>query len=218
LDETVARRVEFLTAYQDTAYARRYRALVAHVREMEGKRTPGREELALAVARNFFKLMAYKDEYEVARLYTDGRFLRQLNEQFEGNFRLRFHLAPPLIAPRDPDSGRLLKRRYGPWMMTGFRVLAKLRFLRGTRFDPFGYSAERRGERRLIADYAALMETVLRDLAPFNHAVAVELARLPDGIRGYGHVKAAAIAEAKRAEAALLARFRAAQPPRIAAA
>ncbi|MCW5771625.1 MAG: indolepyruvate ferredoxin oxidoreductase family protein, partial [Rhodospirillaceae bacterium] len=164
------------------------------------------------------KLMAYKDEYEVARLYTDGSFLRRLNEQFEGDYKLRFHLAPPLFAERDLATGRLKKRRYGSWVMPAFRILAKLRFLRGTRLDLFGYTAERRAERKLIADYAALIETVLPELTQANHALAVELARVPEQIRGYGHVKEANMEAAKRAQATLLTRFRAAQPARIAAA
>ncbi len=207
-ENIVARRVEFLTAYQNAHYAARYRALVERLSDAEARRAPGRAGLAEAIANNFFKLMAYKDEYEVARLYTDGTFLRRLNEQFEGDFKLRFHLAPPLLAPRDPATGRLLKRRYGGWVFSAFRLLAKLRFLRGTPFDLFGYTAERRGERRLIADYEALMGEIAAALTPANHAIAVDLARIPQRIRGYGHVKEANLAAAKQDEAALLAAFR----------
>jgi indolepyruvate ferredoxin oxidoreductase len=217
LAETIARRVEFLTLYQNAAYAGRYSALAERMRKAEAERAPGCRGLAEAVAHNFFKLMAYKDEYEVARLYTEGSFLRRLNEQFEGDFKLSFHLAPPLLAPRDPATGRLVKRRYGAWMLGAFKLLAKLRFLRGTRFDIFGYTAERRGERRLVADYASLMDEIAGCLSPANHAPAVELARIPERIRGYGHVKEANLAAAKRDEASLLAAFRRPAPARAAA-
>jgi indolepyruvate ferredoxin oxidoreductase len=216
-DESVARRVEFLTAYQNAAYAARYRALAERMRRAEAERAPGLSGLVDAVARNAFKLMAYKDEYEVARLYTDGTFLRRLSEQFEGDFKLRFHLAPPLLAPRDPNSGKLLKRRYGPWVFSAFKLLARLRVLRGTVFDIFGYTAERRGERKLIADYEALMDEVAAALKPVNHATAVELARIPERIRGYGHVKEANLEAAKQDEAKLLAAFRDPAPLRVAA-
>ena len=168
------------------------------------------------MARYFFKLMAYKDEYEVARLYTDGAFLKRLNEQFEGDYKLRFHLAPPLLAPRDA-SGKLQKRRYGPWVFSAFKLLAKMRRLRGTKLDVFGYTAERRGERKLIADYEALMREIAAKLTPANHATALDLARIPERIRGYGHVKDANLEAAKRDEAALLAAFRNPAPVRAAA-
>jgi indolepyruvate ferredoxin oxidoreductase len=215
LADLVARRSAFLTAYQNAAYAARYRALVERLRAAEA--ALGRSGLAEAVAKNFFKLMAYKDEYEVARLYTDGTFLRRLGEQFEGDFKLRFHLAPPLLAPRDPATRRLEKRRYGPWVFHAFRLLAKLRFLRGTAFDIFGYTGERRAERRLVADYERLMTEIARTLTPANHALAVALARLPERIRGYGHVKEAGLAEAKREEAKLMAAWRNPEPKRAAA-
>jgi indolepyruvate ferredoxin oxidoreductase len=217
LDQLIARRAEFLTGYQNAAYAARYRAVVERLRKAEAERAPGARGLADAVARNFFKLMAYKDEYEVARLYTDGTFLRRLNEQFEGGYKLRFHLAPPLLAPRDPATGRLQKRRYGPWVFSAFKLLARLRFLRGSVFDVFGKTAERRGERRLIAEYETLMDEIARTLSPANHATAVELARIPKQIRGYGHVKEANLAAAKRNEAQLCAAFRNLQPARVAA-
>jgi indolepyruvate ferredoxin oxidoreductase len=161
--------------------------------------------------------MAYKDEYEVARLYTDGAFLKRLGEQFEGGYKLRFHLAPPLLAPRDPETGKLKKRRYGPWVFTAFKVLAKLRFLRGTKLDVFGYTAERRGERKLIADYESLMGEIAAKLSPANLAAAVALARIPEHIRGYGHVKDANLETAKKEEAKLLAAFRDPVPLRVAA-
>ena len=133
--------------------------------------------------------MAYKDEYEVARLYTDGRFEAQVGARFEGDFRLELHLAPPLISRRDGESGHLVKRTYGPWMLTAMRGLARLKGLRGTPFDPFGYSAERRRERALITDYEAVVAELAAGLDHDNHALAVEIASAPERIRGYGHVK-----------------------------
>ncbi len=217
LDAVVEARVEALTAYQNAAYARRYAALVARARTIEAERAPGRDGLALAVARNYFKLLAYKDEYEVARLFSDGRFLREIAERFEGDWRLRFHLAPPLFAKIDPETGRPIKKSYGPWMMGVFRLLARLKGLRGTVFDPFARTEERRAERRLIADYEATIEEILAALDKDNHALAVEIAAVPERIRGFGPVKAKAIAEAKAREAALLAAFRDARQTRDAA-
>ena len=211
LDDVVDQRVEFLTDYQDAAYAGRYRDLVAAVETAERDRVPDQGDLALAVARNAFKLMAYKDEYEVARLHTGKAFLAKLNAQFEGDFKINYHLAPPLIARRDPVTGELKKAAYGPWMGSVFRLLAPLKWLRGTRFDVFGYTRERKTERRLIADYVTLIGDLVAELRPDNHARAVDLARLPDRIRGYGHIKQAAIDRAEAEKAELLAAFRA--PP-----
>jgi indolepyruvate ferredoxin oxidoreductase len=208
LDEAIERRVRFLTDYQDDAYAARYRALVERTRKVEQSRTPGRQELTEAVARYAFKLMAYKDEYEVARLYSAPEFRRRLEEQFDGEYTLHFHLAPPLLAKRDPSNGHLLKAEYGPWMLTAFKWLAKLKWLRGTRFDPFGHTAERRQERQLIEDYFAAIEEILGGLQPDTHALAVEFARLPEQIRGYGHVKEAHLAKVLPRWQELLARWR----------
>jgi indolepyruvate ferredoxin oxidoreductase len=205
LDEIIERRVAYLTEYQDASYAARYRTLVERVRQAEAARVKGRTELTEAVARYYFKLLAYKDEYEVARLYTSGDFLAQLKRQFEGQPRLEIHLAPPLLAERDPATGRQKKRAYGPWMLTAMRYLARCRRLRGTPFDPFGYSAERRLERRLIAEYEAGLAEVLQQLSPANHEIAVELARLPEQIRGFGHVKERHLSVAKRREKELVA-------------
>jgi indolepyruvate ferredoxin oxidoreductase len=191
LDETIADRVGFLTEYQDAAWAERYRRTVEGVRAAEARTVPGSEALSLAVARNLFKLMAYKDEYEVARLMSGDAFRAQLAREFDGWQRLEFHLAPPLLAARDPVSGQLVKRRYGPWTMTAFRWLAKARRLRGTAFDPFGRTEERRTERALIAEYEALVAELVGGLDAARHAQAVELARLPEQIRGFGHVKEA---------------------------
>ena len=208
LDAFVARRVADLTRYQDAAYARRYADMVDRAKAAEAAKAKGLGGLADAVARAYFKLLAYKDEYEVARLYTDGVFEGELRRRFAGPMRLGFHLAPPLFAERDPTTGRLRKKEYGAWVLTAFRVLAKLKGLRGTPFDPFGQSAERKMERRLIADYEAAMEEVLAALAPDNHALARELATLPLSIRGFGHVKEANRVAAKECEAALLSRLR----------
>jgi indolepyruvate ferredoxin oxidoreductase len=208
LEEAIARRVAFLTDYQDAAYARRYRQLVERVRQIEAARAPGRSELTAAVARYYFKLLAYKDEYEVARLYTNGNFQGRLRAQFEGRPKLRIHLAPPLLATRDPATGELKKQAYGPWILTAMGRLARLKWLRGTAFDPFGYSAERRVERQLIDDYEEVVEELLAALSLDNHGLAAEIARIPEQIRGYGHVKARHLRAAKAREAELLAAFR----------
>ncbi len=217
LGALVARRSTYLEAYQDAAYARRYRDFVTEVAEAEKTRARGHGEFAEAVAHGLFKLMAYKDEYEVARLYTDGTFLAKLRQQFEGDIRLEFNLAPPLFADRDPDTGHLRKRAYGPWMFRAFTVLQRFKWLRGTAFDPFGRSAERRMERGLIAAYETVVRELIAGLAPENHALAVEIARLPERMRGFGHVKERNVAAAKAREAALLEAFRAPVPAATAA-
>ena len=218
VDEAIARRVAFLTQYQDAAYARRYEELVRRVARAEAERAPGMSGLADSVARNLFKLMAYKDEYEVARLFAETPFLDQVRDRFEGEAEIRFHLAPPLFAERDPATGRLKKREYGPWVLGAFKLLAKLRFLRGTALDVFGRTAERRTERRLVAEYEGLLAEIVAGLAPATHATAVELARIPELIRGYGHIREANLAAAKAKEAKLLLAFRAPAPvPAIAA-
>ncbi|WP_159016859.1 indolepyruvate ferredoxin oxidoreductase family protein [Cognatiluteimonas profundi] len=215
LDEVIARRIAFLTDYQDQRYARRYADLVARVRATEQQRVPGSTDLTEAVARYFFKLMAYKDEYEVARLYTSGDFRRRLEQQFEGDYTLRFHLAPPLLSRKNAD-GELRKRAFGPWVLTAFKALASLRRLRGTPFDVFGHTAERRMERQLIADYERLAGELLETLTDGNVGLAAEIASIPEHIRGYGHVKHAHLQAAREREAALLARWR--EPPAVAAA
>jgi indolepyruvate ferredoxin oxidoreductase len=217
-DETVERRVAFLTAYQSARYARRYSRLVEKVRAAEAEKAPGHCGLAEAVARYLFKLMAYKDEYEVARLYSDTSFVERVNSTFDGNLRFEFHLAPPLLARRDPLTGEPKKMSFGPWMLKAFAVLKKFKFLRGTPLDPFGYSEDRRTERKLIADYEALLETIMSELTPLNHAAAVELASIPEKIRGYGPVKQRHLAAAKAEEAALREQFARAAPPFLKAA
>jgi indolepyruvate ferredoxin oxidoreductase len=187
------------------------------LRDIEAARVPGTTALSEAATRALFKLMAYKDEYEVARLYTDTGFLRRVGEQFQGDYTLRFHLAPPLFAERDPETGHLKKSDYGPWMLTAFRALAKLRFLRGTAFDIFGHTEERRRERRLVTEYEALLDEIAAALDETNYAAAVELAAMPLDIRGFGHVKETNIARFAAKKARLLAQFRSPTPAAVAA-
>jgi len=193
LDSVIKKRVEFLTGYQNAAYATQYLELVDKVRKLEAAQNLG-SKLSMAVAKSYFKLMAYKDEYEVARLYTDGRFVEQLKSQFEGDVKLKFNLAPPLFAKKDAK-GHLVKAEFGSWMLGAFKLLAKLKGLRGGAFDLFGYTAERKMERALIAEYRGMIEGVLRSLDASTYATAVELAALPEQIRGFGHVKEKAVAE-----------------------
>lgn len=208
LDKLLARRVAFLTSYQDERYAAGFAAVVQQVRQAEALLGQG-DKLSLAVARNLSKLMAYKDEYEVARLYTDGSFTQHLQQQFEGDYKLSFNLAPPLLAKKDAQ-GRLLKTQYGAWIMPVFRVLAKLRFLRGSKLDIFGYTEERQMERRLATEYRNMVLTLLPQLRAGNLALAIEIAQLPDRVRGYGHVKDKAVLEMQTARQDLLKRFHAA--------
>ncbi|HEX3163328.1 MAG TPA: indolepyruvate ferredoxin oxidoreductase family protein [Pseudolabrys sp.] len=217
--ETVERRAAFLTGYQNENYARRYRNLVEKVRTVEAEKAPGQCGLAEAVARYLFKLMAYKDEYEVARLYSETSFLDRVKSNFDGDrLRLEFHLAPPLFARRDPQTGEPKKMSFGPWMLKVFAALAKFKFLRGTMFDPFGYTAERKMERRLVADYEILLEEIVEQLTPNNHRMAVGLAMIPEKIRGFGPVKQRHLAAAKAEEAALREQFKAGAAPFLKAA
>ncbi len=218
LDEMIARRVAFLTDYQDAAYAERYRRLVDEVRAAEQQKAKGSTALTEAVARYGFKLMAYKDEYEVARLYTSPEFRQKLEAQFEGDYTLRFHLAPPLFAKRDAVTGELKKTEYGPWMMKAFGLLAKLRFLRGGAFDIFGRTDERRTERALIGEYEATVRDLVAGLTADKVGLAVRIASIPEDIRGYGHVKERHLAAARIEQAKLLAEWRTpGQPARAAA-
>jgi indolepyruvate ferredoxin oxidoreductase len=218
LESIVAFRAEQLTQYQDAALADRYRALVARVAEAERKRTPGRSGLAEAVARGTYKLLAYKDEYEVGRLYSSPAFDKALSEQFEDHRKLEFHLAPPLLARRDKATGEPRKMRFGPWMRPLFRLLAKGKGLRGTAFDIFGYSAERKLERQMIADYEKLVAEVIERLSPATHATAVALVTLPLDIRGFGHIKLRNYKAVKAREAALLRELRSPPPEALKAA
>jgi indolepyruvate ferredoxin oxidoreductase len=205
LDDLVKRRVELLTAYQDADYAKQYKSFVDQVRAEEAGLGKG-TRLAEAVARYYYKLMAYKDEYEVARLYTDGAFAAKIAGMFEGDVKLKFHLAPPLLARHDKQ-GHLIKQEFGPWMMTAFKVLAKFKSLRGGPLDIFGYTAERKLERALIGQYRQAVSALLPKLNADNLAQAVAIASVPEDIRGYGHVKERHLKSALEKQAALIAAF-----------
>ena len=208
LEDTIAVRAEFLTQYQNRAWADRYVAFVNRVRAAEA--AVGGDQLTEAVARSLFKLMAYKDEYEVARLHTDPAFLKQIQDRFEGDYTLRHHLAPPL-GSRHNARGELVKRSFGPWVRAAFHLLVRLKGLRGTPLDVFGYTAERRTERALIRDYEARVAGLLPHLSAANLPLAARIARVPEEIRGYGHVKLRHLAEARTHEARLLAEWESAQ-------
>ncbi len=222
LEALVDKRTAYLTDYQDTAYARRYTDMVQRIRDFEEALTiknpkkkamngnmpheldspnaaPGNFGLPLteAVARNYHKLLAYKDEYEVARLYTNGDFLKTLNKQFTGNYKLKFNLAPPIMERDHPATGRPKKRQFGPWMMQGFKILARMKTLRGTPLDIFGYHKDRVAERALIREYEQTVDLVLGQASVDNLALCTEILSLPDMIRGYGPVKEASIRKAR---------------------
>ncbi len=207
LDELVARRVEFLTSYQDAAYADRYRASIAAVAAAEDKAKPGSSVVAEAAARSLFKLMAIKDEYEVARLYTDGSFKRELARQFEDYDRLEFHLAPPILGRKNTD-GSPRKSNFGPWMLKAFKLLAAMKRLRGTAFDVFGRTAERRRERELLAEFERDLSLIAKVLTATNIEAAAALASVPQLVRGYGHVKHANMEKAAGERARLVERLR----------
>lgn len=209
LEEAIERRVKFLTDYQHAAYAERYRSMVTYVAAIEARRVPGCTELTRAVAHSLFRLMAYKDEYEVARLYTDTGFVKRIKDSFEGPYKLNFHLAPPLFAKRDAVTGEPKKMRFGSWMYLAFGLLKHARRLRGTALDVFGYTAERRQERRLILNFESLIkDEVLPTLTLESHAEAVALAELPQSIKGYGHIKERNLRLAMTHEMELLERYR----------
>jgi indolepyruvate ferredoxin oxidoreductase len=210
LDEIIAHRSALLGEYQNERLAGRYRKLVSQVRNAALDRGFG-EELPRAVAINYAKLLAYKDEYEVARLYTDGRFEKQLRDQFDGDYKISFNLAPPLLGGARDALGRPRKRAFGAWIVPVFRVLARMRFLRGTAFDIFGYSAERGLERDLIAGYEKDVAHILSILSPLTLDTSIEILSLPDRVRGYGPVKEKAVADAKVRYAQLAADL--ANPP-----
>jgi len=216
LDETIERRVEFLTGYQNAAYALRYSSLIEKVRDAEAK-IRGHGGLAEAVARYYFKLLAFKDEYEVARLFTDGSFKQKVASMFEGDYKLHFHLAPPLLAKRHSETGELTKSEYRAWVFGAFKMLAKLKFLRGGRLDVFGYSKERRVERELISEYEQIIGELLDSLSADNHALAARIASIPEDIRGFGHVKERNIGKAKTKQSELLELFRSPQAAKAAA-
>jgi indolepyruvate ferredoxin oxidoreductase len=214
LADTIAKRVDFLTGYQDAAYAAQYQAFVDKVRaaEQQAVGDKGGTALTEAVARYLFKLMAYKDEYEVARLHTDPAFLAKIDAMFEGDYKLVHHLAPPGIAKTNAR-GELVKQPFGPWIRSAFGVLAKMKGLRGGALDFFGRNAERRMERALIAEYRACVEELLRTLDAGNRALAVDIARIPEDIRGYGHVKERHLKAARIKWDALMQRWRGAHTP-----
>lgn len=198
LDELIANRAQLLTDYQDAAYAQRYRAGVERIRAVADKVGLRDTAIAAAVARNYYRLLAIKDEYEVARLYAETDFLERVAATFEGGYTLRFHLAPPLLARPDPNTGRTAKRVFGPWMMRAFRWLARTRKLRGTRWDLFGRSAERRFERQLLADYEADLALIAARLEAGNEDAALALANWPEAVRGFGPVKQKSAAATRR--------------------
>ncbi len=218
LEETMARRIEILASYQNAAYAKRYFDLVERVRVTETAKAPGDKAFTEAVAKYLFKLMAYKDEYEVARLFTDGSFAKQIAAAFDGDLKFEFHLAPPLFARKDPNTGRPAKMSFGSWIQFAFRLLAKFKFLRGTPFDPFGYTQERKIERKLVADYVATLNELMHGLSLQNRALAVAIASIPEKIRGFGPVKARSLTAAKAEEAVLLTRWRKTDAPALKAA
>jgi indolepyruvate ferredoxin oxidoreductase len=211
LDEIVAHRSALLTDYQNEKLAARYRDLVKQTRDAARNAGFG-DELPRAVAINYAKLLAYKDEYEVARLYTDGRFEQKIRDQFDGDFKLSFNLAPPILAGAKDALGRTKKRAFGPWLMPVFRLLAKLRGLRGTAFDIFGHSTERKMERDLIAGYEKDVAHVLSVLSPLTLDTGIEILSLPESIRGFGPVKEKSVQDAK-ARYAQLAKDLANPPP-----
>jgi indolepyruvate ferredoxin oxidoreductase len=206
LDEMVERRRDYLTAYQDAAYADRYADLVKRVQKREAEVGAGGTALTEAVARYYFKLLASKDEYEVARLFADPEFQRSLAANFEGDYRLNFHVTLPWSRGAKLDD-EPKKTRCGPWLLPAMKILAGFKFLRGTMFDPFGRSAERRQEKQLIADYEATVALILKKLDASRIATAVALASVPEYIRGYGPVKHRSMAQAKQQHAELLANF-----------
>ena len=196
LQDRITERIAFLASYQDTRYARSYAVFVEQVQRAEQSLDQGLR-LTEAVMRGLFKLMAYKDEYEVARLHTDKAFVDRIAAEYAPGFRIVHHLAPPLLARRN-EQGELIKRRFGPWVRPVMHLLAALRFLRGTPFDVFGHTEERRTERALVREYRECIESLLPDLAAGNLDLAVRIASIPDGIRGYGHVKERHIAQTRQ--------------------
>jgi indolepyruvate ferredoxin oxidoreductase len=216
LDEMVAGRVDFLTGYQNAGYGAEYKAFVDKVRAVESK-LGSTTRLTEAVARYLFKLMAYKDEYEVARLHTDPAFTQKIAAMFDGDVKLVHHLAPPVIAQRN-STGELVKRPFGPWIRTAFAWLAMMKGLRGTAFDPFGRTEERRTERTLIGEYRAAIDELLAGLSAERLPLALEIARIPEEIRGYGHVKARHVEAARAKWARLTAAWRGGESQRRQAA
>ena len=204
LDTLIERRVAYLTDYQNAAYAQSYLRFVGQVQQAESPL--GKTVLTETVARYLFKLMAYKDEYEVARLHTDSAFFSRVTGMFEGDFKLNYHLAPPLTSEKN-EKGELVKQKFGPAMLTGFKVLRHLKFLRGTALDVFGRTEERRTERALIGEYQSSLSVILNQLNADNHRLAVDMARIPEHIKGFGHVKERNLKAARTQWTALMAQF-----------
>jgi indolepyruvate ferredoxin oxidoreductase len=217
LDDILAHRTAHLTDYQNAAYAQRYRALVDRVIANERAVMPASQALSIAVAKYYAKLLAYKDEYEVARLHADPAFQARIAAQFEGDYKIHFHLAPPAISHPDPVTGRIKKQQFGPWMMQAFRLLRRFKGLRGGALDPFARSEDRKLEHQLLAEYEKTIETVLSGLSADNYATAVALASLPERIRGYGYIKEANAQTAAKRQEELLAAFRSPSSTRRAA-
>lgn len=217
LDKLIEHRIKFLSDYQDASYADQYRHMIDRVYRAEKELGTGSQELTKSVAHVLAKLMAYKDEYEVARLYSQPDFKKKLDEQFEGNYKLSFHLAPPLLSEKEPKTGHLVKKEYGPWVLKAFNMLAKFKGLRGSKFDIFGKTAERKQERALISEYKGVIEEICQNLNADNLKLAIRIADLPRDIRGYGHVKEKAIREVKAKEVTLLEEFRNHKPHQVAA-
>jgi len=197
IESILERRADFLSGYQSRKYAARYRRMIEKVIATENGATPGRRGFSKAVARSYFKLLAYKDEYEVARLFTEPRFMESIEAQFEGDFELEFNLAPTWLGKPDKSTGVVTKRKFGPWILKPFRVLKKFKWLRGTFVDPFGYAGDRILERRLIREYEKMLDQLLAGLDQDNYQTATAIAELPMQIRGYGHVKLASAEKAR---------------------
>ncbi|MDE1465451.1 indolepyruvate ferredoxin oxidoreductase family protein [Spartinivicinus poritis] len=208
LDDIINQYTTLLTAYQNAAYANRYQQLIKKVAAKEHKKCQGQEQLAKAVAENYGKLLAYKDEYEVARLYSDNYFWELINQQFEGSYKVAFHLAPPLLSKRNPATGLPEKRQFGPWLKPIMKGLAKLKWLRNTPFDPFGYSADRKLEKMLISNYEEDIELILEKLNLFNYDIAIQIAKLPSKIKGFGHIKEKSYQQVHQEFEELLKHFR----------
>jgi len=217
INEIIAKRKAFLTDYQDGAYARRYASLVDRIKVKEAEIKPGTGALSKAVAKSLFKFMAYKDEYEVARLYADTGFMDKVDRMMEGDYRVKYNLAPPLFAKKDPNTGELKKSEYGPWMTKVFEILPRFKFLRGTALDPFGYLAERKEERLILQQFEQILSQLIDNLTADNYAAAVEIAELPMKVRGYGHVKDKAIEHYKRDLENLMGVFKSPAPHKEAA-
>jgi indolepyruvate ferredoxin oxidoreductase len=215
LDEVISRRSAFLTEYQDEAYAQRYLDRIERLRGLEQRVAPGSEKLTDAAARSYFKLLAYKDEYEVARLYTQTGFLDGLRKNFRGQFKMTFHFSPPFMARDDAATGRPKKYEFGAWILPLLHLLARLRRLRGSRLDVFGYARDRRVERALITEYEGLLDRLEAGFGAEKLDLAVALASIPDSIRGFGPIKTAAIEQARLRTAHLLEEFESELPQQI---